>query len=151
MAKKKKETDGQMMQKMVESIAEEIGVKLNFEPAKALQAYKKGRALTMGDLKKAAKMKTPVWVYYKEHGGEFPRINHAQWVDIERKSFIFSDGTSFGSDMDIGPDEAPATDPKCGEGHFEVFEAIKMTKEEEIGLKKALKELEAFKKKHKLK
>jgi hypothetical protein len=143
----KKKSDVVVMIDSIKEMGKELGVDLKFEPDKSLRGYRKGAQLKMGDLKKKAAEKAPVWVYYKEHGEEQPRIDNAEWVDVERQSFIFSDGTSFGSDMDIGPDDAPAVDPKCGEGHFEVFEAIKMTKKEIEGKKKVMKLLRDIRKK----
>jgi hypothetical protein len=137
MAKKKSDVD--VMIDSIKGMGKELGVDLKFEPDKTLRGYRKGGKLKVADLKKKAEEKAPVWVYYKEHGEENPRINDANWVSVENNSFIFSDGTSFGSDMDIGPDNAPAVDGKCGEGYFEVFEAVKMTKEEIEGQKRALR------------
>lgn len=142
-----KKTKAKTMVETVKEMGKELGLDLKFEPDKSLRDYRKGRELKMSDLKKASEVKGVVWVYYKEHGAEEPRINDAQWVEHENNSFIFTDGTSFGSDLDVGPDDALAVDGKCGEGHFQVFEAIKMTKEEVAGLKKAMKAIEDFRKK----
>lgn len=136
----KKKTNTEVMIDSIKGMTKELGMPdLKFEPDKSLRGYRKGEPLKQGDLKKKAEAKAPVWVYYKEHGEEHPRIDNPNWVDVENNSFIFSDGTSFGSDMDIGPDDAPATDPKCGEGHFEVFDAIKMTPKEIEGHKRAMR------------
>ena len=114
----------QVMQEQVQSMAQGLGVEIKFDTDKSLGGYKKGRSLTMGEVKKAAEEKRPVWVYYKEYEEDRPRINAAQFVSVERESFIFSDGSSFASDLDITLDHHPAEDDK-GEGEFKVDEAVK--------------------------
>lgn len=118
------------LQSEVERMGKDLGINFNFQPHKELQGYVRGkRKLTYGDLKKAAAEKTPVWCRYKEHGEDGYRVDDANFVEISEdgKSAIFDNGTSFGSDTDLeGRNDADIVDDDgCGEGVFEVFEAVK--------------------------
>lgn len=122
---KKKVNPVQAMQDQVQSMAKGLGVEIKFEGDKGLDAYKRGKPLTMGEVYLAATEKRPVWVYYKEGEDEDPRIDSAKHVQITNGCFMFVDGSSFASEMEISLDHHPAEDDCCGEGEMKVYEAIK--------------------------
>lgn len=120
------------LQDEVQRMAGELGMPpLNFEGHKELQGLVMGKALTYGELRKAAAEKRPVWCRYKEHGEDGYRVNEANYVEIQkdgkgREYANFDNGSSFcAGDIEIEgfKDDEIVSDDGCGEGVFEVFEA----------------------------
>lgn len=121
------------VKKLAGELSEKIeGFNVKFEPDKDLQGLVPGKALTYGELRKAAAEKTPVWCRYKEHGEQGYRVNDANHVEIQkdgkgREYASFDNGSSFSAgDIEIeGHKDDEVIRDDEGEGIFEVFEAKK--------------------------
>ena len=122
---KKKVNQVQEMREQAQAAAKRLGLDLKVDADKRLDGFSKGRPLTMGEVYKAATEKRPVWVYYREGDDDEPRIDSAKFVQITNGCFIFVDGSSFASEMEISLDHHPAEDDCCGEGEMKIYEAIK--------------------------
>ena len=123
-----------MMEELTKSFAKNVGVELKFEPSKSLKGYRRGRALTCVEVKKFSDTEVPVWVYCKADDEEDPRSDGPFWVenyDPKTNEVGLSDGSSFAHDMQLGGDEFEAEDGKGGWGTIQIYEAIKMTAEEQ--------------------
>ena len=92
----------------VETLAENLGIPLSFDADADLAKFRRGRALTMGELR-AMPDGAIVWIYIWHK--ESCRADSAFRMTRENDCFYFDDGSSWSADMaNDGDDEdsAPA-------------------------------------------
>ena len=126
--------DADILATAVIETASKLGLDIKFHADEDLGRYKKGRVLTVGELRSLPD-NSVVWVTFKEDGEHRYRINGAQYIHrcLPPKFHVsegcdlwgFNDGSSFGSEIELKqdlPDSAPAYDGDWGP--FYVHEAV---------------------------
>ena len=91
-----------------------LGVPINFDSDRALTEYKRGKPLTVGELRALPKGAV-VWVWYFE-GGPHPQINEA--MRATRDDSLSRTGTE-----EVPGDEAECFNEGC-EGNMRLFHAV---------------------------
>ena len=92
----------------VETLAKDLGIPLSFDADADLEKFRRGRALTMGELR-AMPEGAIVWIYIWHK--ESCRADSAFRMTRENDCFLFSNGTSWNADFDDeGEDADPAED-----------------------------------------
>lgn len=120
-------------------MTQDLGIPpLKFNADQDLKNFRRGHPLTVGTLRALPK-DAIVWVYYKEHGEQGPRINgpmRASKDDVEDR-WGLEDGSSFAAEFvptgeydsenggfKVAPDEAECFDESGGEGEMRLFRAV---------------------------
>lgn len=140
-------SEGLTVKKMraeIKSGFKKLGFDFKFDPDRALTTYRRGKPLTIGELK-ALPDGAVVWVWYKEHGERGPRMNGAMRVTKGaadatgaggEEYWSLDDGSSFGAEFTPASEyndktrkfvpaaaDAECFDDACGQGEMILYHA----------------------------
>jgi len=132
------------MKDQIHRMAKDLGMPpIKFDPDADLHNFVRGKPLLVGELR-ALPAKSVVYVWYKEHGEDGPRIDQAMRISkydesdpANANTWGLEDGSSFGADFTptgdfasktgefaTPPDTAACFDEGCGEGEMYLFHAV---------------------------
>lgn len=135
----RKDLTVETMKSEINRMAKDLGMpEVKFDADRALSAYGRGKPLTLGELR-ALPENAVVFVWYKEHGEEGPRINHPMRASKmpDEDTWGLEDGSSFAAeftptgdyDHEAGTFAVPSDATECfdeggGEGEMRLYHAV---------------------------